>query len=172
MSAQAPNLWKFCFVLATLAATVGCDQATKSVVRNQLPMGETLGYFHGTLSISNAVNRGAFLGLGEGFSDEIRWWMLTVAVSITLTGLLAFALIAPNLPVPRLLAIVAIVGGGLGNLIDRVSLGFVRDFVSLGIGPLHTGIFNIADMFITGGAVVLVVLSWRGRANRPTARSI
>ena len=47
--------------------------------------------------------------------------------------------------------------GGVSNLIDRVTLGRVIDFLNVGIGPLRTGIFNIADMAIIAGVVILIV---------------
>ena len=52
-----------------------------------------------------------------------------------------------------------ILGGGLGNLHDRLVYGFVRDFMQLRVGPLHTGIFNAADAAITVGVIVLVLHS-------------
>jgi signal peptidase II len=53
-----------------------------------------------------------------------------------------------------------IVGGGVGNLIDRLNAGVVRDFIDIGIGSIRTGVFNLADLAITVGTVV-VVWSWR-----------
>jgi signal peptidase II len=59
-----------------------------------------------------------------------------------------------------------IIGGGIGNLIDRLRYGgFVTDFIYLAAGPLHTGVFNIADMAITGGVIAIVIL-WAVSAMR------
>lgn len=49
-----------------------------------------------------------------------------------------------------------IIGGGIGNLIDRISSGFARDFVVLSFGPIRTGIFNVADVAVTVGALLLI----------------
>ena len=68
-------------------------------------------------------------------------------------------------------AVALLFAGGVGNLIDRVtSGGSVVDFINLGIGPVRTGIFNIADVAITVG--VLVLLSAALRRNRPTSRAV
>ena len=72
--------------------------------------------------------------------------------------LLALTLRDSRFRVPEVVAVAAIVGGGVGNLVDRVQLGAVRDFFNVGIGPLRTGIFNVADMAITFGGIALIVI--------------
>ena len=63
---------------------------------------------------------------------------------------------------PIILAIALVVGGGLSNLIDRlVNEGRVVDFMQLGIGPLRTGVFNVADVAIMGGLAVMLVVVFR-----------
>jgi signal peptidase II len=71
----------------------------------------------------------------------------------------------------QFIACVGILAGGLGNLIDRVTNhGQVTDFLNLGIGSLRTGIFNVADVAITGGALLLAWLWWRdGQASDSAA---
>ena len=64
----------------------------------------------------------------------------------------------PRFRTAEVAAVAAIVGGGIGNLVDRVQLGAVRDFLNVGIGSLRTGIFNLADMAITFGGIALIVL--------------
>ena len=55
-----------------------------------------------------------------------------------------------------IVALSSVISGGIGNLIDRVWRGSVIDFVYIGVGPIHTGVFNIADMAITGGLLVML----------------
>jgi signal peptidase II len=60
------------------------------------------------------------------------------------------------MPLGRFIAGAGILAGGIGNMIDRVTnAGKVTDFMNLGLGPVRTGIFNVADMAITGGAMLL-----------------
>jgi signal peptidase II len=51
--------------------------------------------------------------------------------------------------------------GGISNLVDRIALGRVIDFLNVGIGPFRTGIFNVADVAIMAGIAVLLVEHWR-----------
>ena len=63
------------------------------------------------------------------------------------------------------MGLILAVGGGMGNLIDRIAHGAVVDFVSLGIGPLRTGIFNLADVAITIGLLLFLAAGARETAN-------
>ena len=65
---------------------------------------------------------------------------------------------------PVILALALVFSGGSSKLIDRfVHDGYVVDFIDLGLGPVRTGIFNVADIAITAGVVWLVFQGWRGR---------
>jgi signal peptidase II len=50
--------------------------------------------------------------------------------------------------------------GGIGNLIDRFSWGYVRDFLNVGLGPIRTGIFNVADAAMMAGCFLVLFISW------------
>jgi signal peptidase II len=144
--------------LALMAATVGCDRITKDIAEDRLK-GESRHSFLGdTVRLEYVENRGAFLGLGRNLSRPVRFWVFTVGTGI-LVALLAFRLVLG--PDGRLLDVIAgalLCGGGLANLIDRaVRDGAVVDFLNVGVGPLRTGIFNIADMAITGAVCVLLL---------------
>jgi signal peptidase II len=68
------------------------------------------------------------------------------------------------MPPLRFVALVLVLAGGVGNQLDRVlQAGLVTDFINLGVGPLRTGIFNVADVAITCGAIGLIA-SWRGKS--------
>jgi signal peptidase II len=157
-------------VVLVVASCIGCDQATKAAAVEHLPRGEVLSLASDTLRLQYAENRGAFLGLGERLPDRWRPWLLTWSVGAVLAGLLAYLLAARA---PRSwLALSLICGGGLGNLADRVLRdGTVVDFLVVGVGPVRTGIFNVADLAITTGAVALLVagLVGRERSDEPAA---
>ena len=110
-----------------------------------------------------AENSGAFLSLGAGLPAPIQSWFFIVLVPIVLAGLLFFALKdTRRVSMPMLIAIALLLGGGIGNLIDRVlNEGRVIDFMVVGYGWLHTGIFNVADMAIMAGVILLALLSFR-----------
>jgi signal peptidase II len=90
--------------------------------------------------------------------------LFELTVGILLAGLTAYALLAKRLAAAEVVATALIVGGGAGNLIDRLYLGYVRDFANLGLGRLRTGVFNVADLAIMAGFAVLIVYLVRTRS--------
>jgi signal peptidase II len=144
-------------ILLTVAMCVGCDQATKSMARDHLPRYKTLSFACDTVRLQYAENRGAFLSLGASLPERVRSRIFTVGVAAFLVVVLGYLLLAPGMPAVNAFAFSLVVGGGLGNLLDRVAYGGgVTDFMNLGIGPLRTGIFNAADVAIMAGTIVLV----------------
>ncbi len=144
-------------LLAMVACCVGCDQATKKFATAALRPAGRLSYFGDTFRVEYAQNPGAFLGLASGLSPHLRFWLLIGLNSVLLGGVVAMLIARWNMPRSHFLAMSAILGGGLGNLIDRVVWdGQVIDFLNLGVGVLRTGIFNVADMAITGGVLALI----------------
>ena len=80
---------------------------------------------------------------------------------------LSLLLLRSSLPMICFLALVLILAGGIGNLIDRLSNGgYVTDFICLGIGPIRTGIFNIADVAITLGCLLIACHALRSSPSR------
>ena len=108
-----------------------------------------------------AENTGAFLSLGAELPEQARFLLFVVLVGPILILGLAFAFKSDQLTPAQKMGMILAVGGGLGNLIDRINHGAVVDFVSLGIGPLRTGIFNLADVAITAGLVLFLAAGAR-----------
>jgi signal peptidase II len=143
---------------AVLFTCIGCDQWTKSLATEHLRQGPAMSFFGDTLRIQYAENPGAFLGAGSQLSPSTRFAILVVVNALFL-GLIA-GLVIFKRPAGRWqhLAIVLLLAGGIGNLIDRVfHNGLVIDFLNVGIGPLRTGIFNVADMAIMTGFGILIL---------------
>lgn len=144
-------------MLIVLISCVGCDQATKSIAVSHLPAMKTFSYLGDTLRLQLSYNRGAFLSMGHSLPEFFRHLIFTVATCFILLGALIFALSSKSGTFSTILAISLFIAGGVGNLIDRILHdGTVVDFLNVGIGPLRTGIFNIADVAIMGGAVLLL----------------
>jgi len=109
-------------------------------------------------------NKGAFMGLGSTMPVEIRFWLLIVSTGIAVLGMLIVVLMHHGLSLAIVIGLSLIIGGGFGNLIDRIgNNGLVIDFLNIGIGRLRSGIFNIADVAITIGAVTLIFFGSRYR---------
>ena len=151
----------------TLFGCVGCDQVSKSVVRLHLALGESHSYMHDAFRLVHAENSGAFLSLGESLPEHIRTVAFTWIVGLLSVAALLTALLAPRLGRWRVVALALIAAGGFGNWIDRITNdGHVTDFLNIGVGSLRTGIFNVADMALMVGVVLIVVQQAAASNNR------
>ena len=152
------------WLLGITALTVLQDQGTKVYAVAQLdgqppPLYSFLG---DTLRIQLARNVGAFLGMFGNLPENVRWAILVAGNSALMIGLVLFLLIGKQINRWSFFTFALVFAGGVGNLIDRVLYNYVIDFLNLGIGPVRTGIFNIADMAITAGFFMLVWQMFRG----------
>jgi signal peptidase II len=149
---------KFGLIAAIVGSVIVADQITKVVAQRALDGEPGRSFLADTIRIAFVKNTGVFLSLGQALSPEARFWLFVVGVGLVLAMLLVLTLKDPRFRVPEVVAVAAIVGGGLGNLADRALYGSVRDFMNVGLGPVRTGIFNVADMAITFGGIALLLL--------------
>lgn len=157
--------FRLALLLLTVLACAGCDQAAKALARGALESSPPVSLLGGAVRLEYTENPGAFLNLGANLPPAARFLVGVVFVAAALAALLVFTLRGTGLSPRQKTGMMLILGGGLGNLIDRLANGGqVIDFVSLGIGPLRTGIFNLADVAITAG-VLLVFLSFTREAD-------
>lgn len=144
-------------LVAILSLCVGCDQVTKEIARQQLDGRPPRSFLADTVRLVYAENPGAFLGLGGQLPPSVRWMLLVVVNALVAAGIAALLLWHSKMPAVRAMACALLLGGAIGNLIDRVRYdGLVVDFMNVGVGPLRTGIFNVADMAIMCGAILLI----------------
>jgi len=104
-------------------------------------------------------NTGAFLGLGAQIPDSIYYWLFCL-IPTGLMALLAFYIVKMRntLNLVACIALVMILSGGLGNVLDRILYHrHVADFMNIGIMNLRTGIINFADVYITSGLVLFLI---------------
>jgi signal peptidase II len=145
-------------VLGVVAvACVVADLLTKALAVRMLAGQVDRSFFWGALRLQYMENRGAFLSLGASLPPVVRTGIFVLAVAAILVVLMIYVVRSPDVARAELWATSLFVGGGLGNLVDRIWLGYVRDFANVGIGSLRTGVFNVADMAISAGAVLLVI---------------
>jgi signal peptidase II len=156
------------FILLVVLPVVAADQATKVLAQARLPRYETFSFAGDVFRLHYAENRGAFLSLGAGLPDTARLWIFTAGTALLIMLMLVWLLRPARMGVWTTLSLTLVCAGGIGNLIDRVGRdGRVVDFLNLGIGGLRTGIFNVADIAITAGVLMLL---FGGFGNRGTAR--
>jgi signal peptidase II len=154
-------LRRLLLILTILVSCVGCDQTTKLVARAYLPETERVSLLGDGIRLEIAKNYGAFLSMGASIPQPWRAVLLSVGVAVLLVGLLTYALFHSSGNPLIVSALGMVAGGGLSNLIDRwLYGGYVLDFLNVGIGPVRTGIFNVADVCIMGGVVLLLFGDW------------
>jgi signal peptidase II len=144
--------WLLAIVL--ILTTIGCDRVTKHLATERLAAAERQSYMGDVFRLEYAENTGAFLSLGSTLPDRLRTGLLTYGVAL---GLIVVAIVAVKKRwsgVP-LAGAALIWAGGASNLVDRAFRGSVVDFMNLGVGSLRTGIFNVADIAILAGAVLI-----------------
>lgn len=145
-------------VFLTLLSCVGCDQATKTVAREHLPRNEIMSFAGDIVRLQYVENKGAFLGMGDSLSRKAREIIFTMGAGVIVVVLLGYLFVTSSMVPTTTMALSLMCSGGLGNVIDRVAYdGHVIDFLNLGVGGFRTGIFNIADVAIMAGMLLLVV---------------
>ena len=145
-------------MLGSLAGLVVIlDQATKAIVRATLALHDSVELVPGFLNFTHVRNTGAAFGLLNGIDFPFKTAVMTM---IALTALIAIGVYAVKTAVPRTAAqfgLALVMGGAVGNLIDRVTAGYVVDFVDVYWRGWHFWAFNVADAGITIGASLLIL---------------
>jgi signal peptidase II len=152
--------------LIVLLAVFFIDRITKLLATHYLEGKNAISFFYNTVVLEYVENKGAFLSLGSDWPDYVKYIaLLVVPIAVCFYGLYycAFKLTDKK----QVVVFVCIIGGGLGNLIDRVFNDFsVVDFLNVGIASFRTGILNVADMSVTFGIVYLVIEQFKGNRLR------
>jgi len=153
------------FVLVAIAlVTIGCDRVTKQAATVMLAGAPVRSYLGDTVRLAYAQNPGGFLGLGADWPSPVRTSVFTVGTCILLLWLLAAASKRRWSSV-AMLGITLFAAGASSNWIDRVLHGSVVDFLNVGIGPVRTGIFNVADVALMLGIALVVFTEARATPN-------
>lgn len=159
-------------VFAVGAAVVVLDQLTKALVLVFLPLHHSVPVVDGLVNLVHVRNPGAAFSL---LADAPAWLRQPFFITLTLAAVVVLAVLAGRLgPEERVmrLAMGGVLGGALGNLIDRLRYGEVIDFLDVHWGDLHWPAFNVADSSITIAVAAVVVQSlFGGRAENGRERA-
>ena len=142
-------------LLVLIGMTVGCDRVSKHFAALELAGEPRQSFLADTVRLEYAENYGAFLSFGHDWSPAARHGVFTIGTALILCGMIVAA-IRFRLSGPALVGLALYFAGGASNLADRVLRGSVIDFMNVGVGPLRTGIFNVADMAILLGVTIFV----------------
>lgn len=132
-------------------AVVVLDQVTKALVRETLVPGKPVTLVPHVMDLSLVYNTGAAFSMGEG-----KGLLFVLVAAVIALGCAVLAWREDDVPTPLVVTLGCVAGGGIGNAIDRVVAGKVTDFFATTF--MDFAVFNVADIFITCGVVVALVL--------------
>jgi len=147
-------------ILTILSSNIGCDQISKNIVRQKVDYNEQISLINNFLTLTKIENTGAFLSLGQSLPQPIKILLLTILPLLVLGLAFIYLLIKKNLSNLTIMGICFIVGGGIGNIYDRLIYGSVTDFLHMDFVIFQTGIFNMADVSIMTGTFIVLFESY------------
>ncbi len=148
--------WYKTFILLLILLNIGCDQVSKCLVR------ENIGYYEQVELISNGLiltkveNTGGFLGFGSAIHPLLKKILFLAFPALVLVLLMGFIMVKTRDNILFVTGLSFIIGGGIGNIFDRIVYGSVTDFLHIDIGIFKTGVFNLADVSIMFGTACIL----------------
>lgn len=147
----------FLITISVLAVNIALDRLTKMLAVTYIKNKPPVTYLFGTFKMIFVENTGAFLSMGSNWPVGIKYAVfIIIPLLFCIYGIYYCIFKSGNLIVTILIS--TIIGGGLGNIVDRIIYDFhVIDFLNFGIMNLRTGVLNVADLSITFGAVIMFI---------------
>ena len=143
------------------------DQGAKLLVDHTIPLHHSIPVIEGWVDLTHVRNTGAAFGLLAGHRRALGSYVLIVFSLVAIGFLIHLLRRLSQRDTGLILALTFILGGALGNLVDRVLHGEVIDFVDVHWNAYHWPAFNVADSFITVGAVLCLCCLMRARGRDP-----
>jgi len=150
-------------ILLILALNIGCDQVSKVIVRHKLDYYDRIEFLNQHITLTRVENTGAFLSAGDSLSKPFKIIFLNLLPLVAIVFGLFFILTKTSLDRAILFGLILVIGGGIGNLYDRVVHGSVTDFMHINFVIFQTGVFNVADLSITTGVFIMLVHAYLQR---------
>ena len=151
-------------IFMIVITNIGCDQVSKTIVRKSVSYNDRIELVSDYFTLTKVENSGAFLSFGDSLSLPVKNIFLSVLPLLTLTIGFIFLLLTPGITNMPLTGLCFVIGGGIGNIFDRIIYGSVTDFLHIDLGIFRTGIFNLADVSIMMGAFIILIHSFFKRA--------
>ncbi len=150
--------FRIIIILLIVFANIGCDQVSKKIARESIQPGDKIEVLNDNLFLMNVENSGAFLSAGANLPKVIKDILLLVLPLVMLIGALIYLFVQKNLPKLGMIGWSFVIGGGIGNMYDRIKFGSVTDFLFIDLGGIfRTGVFNMADVSIMVGMGFLIL---------------
>jgi len=158
---RLPELWIAIVIVAL-------DQLTKAIVKARLPLHESVAVIPGFFDLTHVRNTGAAFGMLDNTHFPFKPALMVIVALVALGAVASYALTLPATQRIARYGLALILGGAVGNLIDRAVMGYVVDFVDVYWRGVHFWAFNVADSAITVG-VTLMMLDVLGVGRVPEA---
>lgn len=156
-------------IVLLIVANIAIDQITKIIARANIATNEIIPLIGEKFILTKVENKGAFLGMGSELSDTSRLIFLLILPIVVLGYVVYYILKNKTLDRLSLIAFCCIIGGGIANVFDRIVYGSVTDFFHIDLGGVFkTGIFNVADMSVSFGMILLLIASFKGNQKAST----
>ena len=140
------------------------DQLSKVLIRENIDQYSEIKLIGEYFILTNVENSGAFLGMGSDFSPFIKTVFLLILPIIVLICIMIYVYRDKEIDKISLIGFCFIIGGGIANIYDRILYGSVTDFLFIDLGGIFkTGIFNIADLSVTTGMILILLMSFRNK---------
>ena len=147
-----------------IALSIFLDQISKILIRNNVEQYSDIKLIGEYFILTNVENSGAFLGMGSGFSPIMKSVFLIILPIIVLISIIIYVYRDKEIDKISLIGFSIIIGGGIGNIFDRIIYGSVTDFLFIDLGGIFkTGIFNIADLAVTTGMFLILLMSFKNK---------
>jgi signal peptidase II len=138
-------------------AVVVLDQATKAAVRAKLPLHDSVTILPGLMDFTHVRNTGAAFGILNAADFRFKTIAIAVIATAALIGVGIYAASLAHHQLAARVSLALIIGGAAGNLIDRLTVGSVVDFVDVYWRTYHFWAFNVADSAITIGVAIMIL---------------
>jgi signal peptidase II len=156
------RLLKIFLILSIVIVNIGCDQVSKKMVRQHISPYEAIHLLNDHLTVTHVENTGAFLSAGDSLPKAAKNILLSLLPLIAIAIGMVYVLSKQTMTNTMLTGFCFVIGGGAGNIFDRIMYGSVTDFLHINFGLFQTGIFNMADLSImTGVAIILLETFFR-----------
>jgi signal peptidase II len=157
---QESRLRRLSYIVVSLAILL-FDQVTKAIIAATIPLHSSISVIDGFFDLTHVKNRGAAFGLFATIESPMRTVLLNCVAFGVFFAVLAYALRSSAQWTRLQVGLALILGGALGNLVDRVRFGSVTDFLDFYVGSHRWPAFNVADSAITIGVCLLALDIWR-----------
>jgi len=158
---------KFRYILIStiVSVSIALDQFSKVWVRSNFENYSEKNLIGEIFTLIKVENTGAFLGMGSELSEIPRILLLIVLPVVVLISITIYTYIEKTLDKISIIGFSLIIGGGIANIFDRIVYGSVTDFLYINLGGVFkTGIFNIADLSVTTGMILILISSFKRKS--------